>query len=773
MEQKRLEVILEARDRASAALNSFGRHLGQAVNQAQHAAAKISQSFSKIQGAGGGGFGGIGAGLTGALSGAMGMVGRLGGVFLSVGSSILGVLGNVIGKVVEVGAAFVSHLAGFAVDAIKKTALALTGLAVGATAAVAALGIIFLKAAGQMERYQSQFTVLTGSAEKAKALLIDLRKFAETTPFELPEVIDAARLMMAFQLVDALGGIREGLSIVGDTAQAMGIPMEQAILTLSKLKAGMFDMGEMARTGITRPAMEAQGIKFTKSGEPEDRNALFPAGLAIFSKFAGTMSSQSANLELRLSNLSDAWFKLKTAIGAAFMPAAKDAINAFIGIIDKVTAFVSGNENLQASINRMGQFVGGVFSKLEERIGGWLDWLSENWDSVWQTVTEKVQWAAGGIAYGIGYVIGVVQELWASKDQIWDWAKEFIKAVGAIAQTIQGALIEKINALAEWMGTRKIKVLGLEIDYGNFLAAAGGAVAGGVVGSAFGPAGTAIGATAGFMGAGKAYRSTREFLSTQGERMAAEGQLIPQKLVDKLSDIAKELKGSEAAGFLSDMNAAGKSKGDAFVQALQELANNWGQVTGGAGGALGMTALGNGAWQLPIEQGVEKVADSFDTLNDVTDILSDRIASANKAFDDYTESMIAQSRGELVAGIFGAYDMPEQQKAALEYALSGSQQRAEEARLAFAQDPTSMGGLKEWSEAVKDEASIRKELKSLGNGAPSMPDWAKKAAGGITINTGPVNDKAGLLRTVQNAVAAWWDGQVSLEASAQGFADGY
>ena len=65
-------------------------------------------------------------------------------------------------------------------------------------AGIAALGIAFLKGAGEIEQISVAFETMLGSAEKAETLLKDITEFAAKTPFELTGLINSSKQLLAF-----------------------------------------------------------------------------------------------------------------------------------------------------------------------------------------------------------------------------------------------------------------------------------------------------------------------------------------------------------------------------------------------------------------------------------------------------------------------------------------------------------------------------------------------------------------------------------------------
>jgi hypothetical protein len=148
----------------------------------------------------------------------------------------------------------------------------------------------------------------------------------------------------------------------------MGVPMEQAIRVMAKLKAGMFEMQETAPLGITREKLMALGIQFTKTGEVINRQDLWPAAIKLMEKFSGTMEKVSRTTGGKLTNLSDSFFQFQAAVGATVTPALKPMLDALTGILGAVG-------NLDPALLRLfGTTIvlGAGAAKLAAALQGWI-----------------------------------------------------------------------------------------------------------------------------------------------------------------------------------------------------------------------------------------------------------------------------------------------------------------------------------------------------------------------------------------------------------------
>lgn len=138
------------------------------------------------------------------------------------------------------------HLRGFATNA---------ALGVGA---VAGIGGALYTAKEAVQRFAEQeqteiaFEALIGDANLAKSTLNDLRKFAAETPFESPEIMAAAKQMIAFG--ETADNIVPTMKALGDVSAGLNIPLGQLTYLFGTLKAQgramTVDINQFAMRGI-------------------------------------------------------------------------------------------------------------------------------------------------------------------------------------------------------------------------------------------------------------------------------------------------------------------------------------------------------------------------------------------------------------------------------------------------------------------------------------------------------------------------------------------
>jgi hypothetical protein len=81
------------------------------------------------------------------------------------------------------------------------------------------------------------FKTLLGSMDAAERRMTDLADFAASTPFELPEVVNASRLLQSLTAGAMASG--DALRLVGDAAAAAGRPFGEAAMWIGRLYSGL------------------------------------------------------------------------------------------------------------------------------------------------------------------------------------------------------------------------------------------------------------------------------------------------------------------------------------------------------------------------------------------------------------------------------------------------------------------------------------------------------------------------------------------------------
>ena len=249
-----------------------------------------------------------------------------------------------------------------------------------ATAAVAT----FWKAIGkasEVEKLEAAFRTLLGSAKGAKDMMKELADLASSTPYEFPELADAARKLIAFgQSSDT---VAETLRRIGDIASGVGAPISEMAELYGKMRVNgvLFanDLDQLTGRGI--PVL-AEFAKQLGVGEGQVRKlasegkVTFPmleqALISLTSeggKFGGMMDKMSQTFEGKMSTLSDAWGELLRTFAQPLLPNLKDQADGATSILGE----------LKTAAHIAGQSVKGFFGYLAGGVDITVTAVSEVW----------------------------------------------------------------------------------------------------------------------------------------------------------------------------------------------------------------------------------------------------------------------------------------------------------------------------------------------------------------------------------------------------------
>lgn len=248
---------------------------------------------------------------------------------------------------------------------IQKGALALTGLG-------AATGLVakqFVDAASFMEQQRVSFQTLTGDIATGQKTLNDLVEFAKKTPFEIPQILEQSKRLLA--MGTTADELIPTFRALGDVAAGVGMEkLPQLVLAFGQIQARGRLMGTELRQlteagfnladamGVTNAELEEmieQGtVKF------EDVKEAFISVTSEGGRFHNMMQDQAGTTAGKLSNLNDNMFKLKATIGEALLPAVNTLIEKLIPLIEAFAAWATENQTLLAVMIAVGLALGAV-----------------------------------------------------------------------------------------------------------------------------------------------------------------------------------------------------------------------------------------------------------------------------------------------------------------------------------------------------------------------------------------------------------------------------
>lgn len=210
-----------------------------------------------------------------------------------------------------------SGLGKVGVTALKGIGTAFVGLTSAAGAGIAAVAKMGIEYNAQMQSYQTAFTTMLGSAEKAQKLTDDLKEMAAQTPLAMTDLADASQILLAFgssaeELPDQLkrlGDVAQGdAQALGTMATAFGRVQSNGYASLEEINM-MIDQGFnplniiAEQTGETmaevRDRVSAGEVSF------EELSNALQIATDEGGQFFNAMQNQSQTFEGQMSTLQD------------------------------------------------------------------------------------------------------------------------------------------------------------------------------------------------------------------------------------------------------------------------------------------------------------------------------------------------------------------------------------------------------------------------------------------------------------------------------------
>lgn len=353
-----------------------------------------------------------------------------------------------------------------------------------------------LNSAKDMEQLEIAFTTMLGSADKAGALLQDITEAAKATPFELPELQNASKSLLAFGVeardvvptLTRLGDVSAGIGAnVGDIAEIYGKARVQGRLFAEDINQltgrGIPIIGELAKQfGVAESGVKKL-VEDGKVGFPQLEKA-FKSMTGEGGQFAGFMEAQSESLEGIQSNISDTISVLGTQIvqESGLFDTIKDGAKGFLDFLDQnkdniktffknlVTGFVelkrfaepiistlkgigvSAFEGLQQVIEYLRPSVENLVNVFRENMLPIINDLIADFQEHLQPALAKVVEVLGqvippivkGFIDGLGIVIKIIKFLWDTSRPIFDLLGSAIRAAFAVLEVVWKTVLEPV-----------------------------------------------------------------------------------------------------------------------------------------------------------------------------------------------------------------------------------------------------------------------------------------------------------------------------------------
>lgn len=350
-----------------------------------------------------------------------------------------------------------SHLGGIG----KAAGFALGMIATGAAAAgVAAVGM-GIKTAASMEQAKISYETLLGSTDKAQKHLADLTKFAANTPFELPGLIQADRLLIGAG--ESANNTLKSLTAWGDASGALGQTQDQfsrSMLAVSqamgagKLQAG--DLLQITEAGIPvwkllsealgKPQAELR--KMSEKGQLLTADVLPKLEAQMEKDYGGSMAKQSQTLNGLWSTFMDTLnMGLANAI-QPLVPILKDVLPGAMAKLGDGLAWVAKVLPVVIAWFQKGSSEGGVLRRIWDALGTTIGVLIEYGKTFYGVMGKIIESAMPLLQAAFDNVKKAMEDLNNSGVPWLDLLKTLGVVLGVVAGVIVGVVIGALLALS-------------------------------------------------------------------------------------------------------------------------------------------------------------------------------------------------------------------------------------------------------------------------------------------------------------------------------------
>ena len=294
-----------------------------------------------------------------------------------------------------------------------------------------------IESTSNFQQSRVAFDTMLGSADKGAKLMEDISDFAMKTPFELPELVDGSKRLLAYNVsaekiiptMNALGNITAGVGKekMPQLILAFGQVKAAGKLTGAELRqfseAGVPLLDTLAKQfGVTTSAM-TEMISDGTVGFNDVEKAIM--GMSQEGgKFFGLMDKQSQTFGGRMSNISDQWGRLQRALmgmdeagnikeGGLFDRLSKGA-ELFMNLMIQYTPAIEAAFNqIGNALNVLGQFIGGAATEFWSKYGTDIMYILNGIWTFIKMVVDGIMWVWNTDFLNIKTItLGVLNYIW-------------------------------------------------------------------------------------------------------------------------------------------------------------------------------------------------------------------------------------------------------------------------------------------------------------------------------------------------------------------------
>ena len=238
------------------------------------------------------------------------------------------------------------------------------------------IGAAAVKSAADLETLETQFVSLTGGAAQASKMVAQLNEFTAATPFQLEEVGNAARQLIASGT--AISEVNDQLQFLGDIAATSGSSINDIAAIFAKVnakgKVELESLNQLAERGIPIFAAlaEATGLPAEKLGAGRVSVEQFNDVLKSFSEeggfAAGAMERLSRTTAGRFSTAMDNAKQAAAELGQVILPVINNILDKIVELSKKFLDMDDGVKRAVVTLGALAAAFGPVLAFLPQII---------------------------------------------------------------------------------------------------------------------------------------------------------------------------------------------------------------------------------------------------------------------------------------------------------------------------------------------------------------------------------------------------------------------
>lgn len=263
------------------------------------------------------------------------------------------------------------------------------------------------------------FETMLGSAKEADAFLREIQRFAATTPFEFPELIQASQRLMAMgfeakQVIPTMTAIGDSVAALGGSTEVMNTVVRAMGQIQAKGKASAEEMLQLSEAGIPGWKLLAdymgvtvpEAMKQAEKGAITSSVAIAALTTGMEKRFGGMMAKQSKTFSGLLSNAKDTFTQLSGTVMAPFFELATRGLARIVDYMSR-PEFTAGVERFA--------------TMLQQGVGRAIAWTRAFLEAHWKDVKSILEAGWDAVKIGVSAFEDVAKESKEASEIVGGW----------------------------------------------------------------------------------------------------------------------------------------------------------------------------------------------------------------------------------------------------------------------------------------------------------------------------------------------------------------